>query len=267
LFGANFVWGRFDLLPIKSCDTSPGISDHYAIVIDSNLKPSYNKPKRRNINLFKKANWKNIKEEIAKIGSTIINSTKSLEEKWTDLTDGINNALNTNVPSKQTSRRHNLPWLTPKDKLLIKKKNRLFQQAKQTKKEEDWTKYRKHKRVSQKAVRQSHWKYVNDILDTDLEKRNNKHFWKYVKSKRTDNVHVGVSGIKKNGILHQDSKTKANLLNDQFKSVFTREDTSEPLPNIGDLKYSTVRSGTYRDGHKMNPSVGISPTFSHCDRP
>jgi hypothetical protein len=145
------------------------------------------------------------------------------------------------VPSKQTSRRHNLPWLTPKDKLLIKKKNRLFQQAKQTKKEEDWTKYRKHKRVSQKAVRQSHWKYVNDILDTDLEKRNNKHFWKYVKSKRTDNV--------------------------QFKSVFTREDTSEPLPNIGDLKYSTVRSGTYRDGHKMNPSVGISPTFSHCDRP
>jgi hypothetical protein len=108
LFGANFVWGRFDLLPIKSCDTSPGISDHYAIVIDSNLKPSYNKPKRRNINLFKKANWKNIKEEIAKIGSTIINSTKSLEEKWTDLTDGINNALNTNVPSKQTSRRHGL---------------------------------------------------------------------------------------------------------------------------------------------------------------
>ena len=29
----------------------------------------------------------------------------------------------------------------------------------------------------------------------------------------------------------------------------------------------TVRSGTYRDGHKINPSVGISPTFSHCDRP
>jgi hypothetical protein len=30
----------------------------------------------------------------------------------------------------------------------------------------------------------------------------------------------------------------------------------------------TVRSGTinHRDGHKINPSVGISPTFSHCDR-
>lgn len=117
------------------------------------------------------------------------------------------------MPSKQTSRRHNLPWLTLKDTRLIKKKNRLFQHAKQTNKEEDWAKYRKHKRVTQKAVRQSHWKYVNDILDTALEKGNNKPFWKYVKSKRTDNV--GVSGIKKNGILHQDSKTKANLLNDQ----------------------------------------------------
>jgi hypothetical protein len=102
------------------------------------------------------------------------------------------------------------------------------------------TKYRKHKRVTQKAVRQSHWKYVNDILDTALEKGNNKPFWKYVKSKRTDNV--GVSGIKKNGILHQDSKTKANFLNDKFKSVFTREDTSEPLPNMGDLKYSSIEN-------------------------
>jgi hypothetical protein len=71
---------------------------------------------------------------------------------------------------------------------------------------------------------------------------NNKPFWKYVKSKRTDNVHVGVSGIKKNGILHQDSKAKANLLNDQFKSVFTREDTSERLPNMGDLKYSSIEN-------------------------
>jgi hypothetical protein len=50
----------------------------------------------------------------------------------------MHNALSTNEPSKQTSRRHNLPWLTPKDKRLIKKKNRLFQHAKQTNKEEDW---------------------------------------------------------------------------------------------------------------------------------
>lgn len=66
---------------IKSCDTSPRISDHHAIVINSNLKPSYNKHKRRNIDLFKKANWENINEELAKIGLTIINSTKSMEEK------------------------------------------------------------------------------------------------------------------------------------------------------------------------------------------
>jgi hypothetical protein len=48
--------------------------------------------------------------------------------------------------------------------------------------------------------------------------------------------------LKKNVILHQDSKAKANLLNDQFKSVFTREDTSERLPNMGDLKYSSIEN-------------------------
>jgi hypothetical protein len=45
----------------------------------------------------------------------------------------------------------------------------------------------------QKAVRQAHWSYVNNVL----EEGNSKPFWKYIKSKRTDNI--GITGIKKNG--------------------------------------------------------------------
>ena len=32
--------------------------------------------------------------------------------------------------------------------------------------------------------------------------------------------------------LFQDSKSKADLLNEQFRSVFTRENSSEPLPQM-----------------------------------
>ena len=47
---------------IKECNTIPGISDHDMIVTDCYFKPTLSKPKRREIFLYKKANWENIKK-------------------------------------------------------------------------------------------------------------------------------------------------------------------------------------------------------------
>ena len=54
---------------VKSCNTIPGISDHNMIIVDTDLKPRYNKPKKREINIFKKANWDQIKTDIIDIGT------------------------------------------------------------------------------------------------------------------------------------------------------------------------------------------------------
>ena len=47
---------------------------------------------------------------------------------------------------------------------------------------------------------------------------------------RKDNV--GVAPIKSEGKLHSDPTDKANLLNQQFKSVFIQEDTSSKKPKL-----------------------------------
>ena len=58
-----------------------------------------------------------------------------------------------------------------------------------------------------------------------------KHFWKYVKSKTS--VKSTICQLKnEQGDLVDDSKGKADILNDYFSSVFIREDTS----NIPDLQ-------------------------------
>ena len=54
--------------------------------------------------------------------------------------------------------------------------------------------------------------YVNGI-----ESWNNNPFWKYVKSKNT----IGNSTLKSNGNVITDSLSKSEMLNSQFKSVFT----------------------------------------------
>ena len=73
-----------------------------------------------------------------------------------------------------------------------------------------------------------------------------KRFWSFIKSMKKDNV--GISPLKENGegeAVH-DSKKKANLLSEQFKSVFTQEDLEnlpslpQAFPNISQLNFDTV---------------------------
>lgn len=45
-------------------------------------------------------NWDQIKTDIIDLGTRIIQSKTSVEEKWTELKNGINNTLGLNVPKK-----------------------------------------------------------------------------------------------------------------------------------------------------------------------
>jgi hypothetical protein len=66
----------------------------------------------REINIFKKANWDQIKTDIIDLCPRIIQSKTSVEEKWTELKNEINNTLDLNVPKELIPNRHNLPWLS-----------------------------------------------------------------------------------------------------------------------------------------------------------
>ena len=256
---------------MKSCNVVPGVSDHEMVVADFELKPRYNKPKRREIPQYRKANWESIKSYIKSKGKSITESTGSVEKKWNDFKQIVNETVNVNVPKKLSSKRFNLPWLGKTEKKLIVKRNKQYQRARQTMNESDWEKYKMLKRNTQKAVRQAHWNYVNSILNVSLEEGNSKPFWNYVKSKRNDNI--GVSGLKKDGVLHQESKDKANILNSQFKSVFTKENPSEKMPNmnteheyppIGDIRIDPAGAEKLLKNLNVNKACGpdqISNTF------
>ena len=79
-----------------------------------------------------------------------------------------------------------------------------------------------------------HDKYLFDLLkkdDTNLETRKptmTKRFWTYIRSKRQDNV--GVAPLEINDDAVSDSREKANLLSNYFKSVFTKEDPQNMTP-------------------------------------
>ena len=128
-----------------------------------------------------------------------------------------------------TSSRQNLPWLSKSLLSSIRKKASLYKRAKRTKKPDLWAKYKLLKRETQRNIRSSRWSYINDRLSESLEQKNSKTFWRYIKSQRQDGS--GVSPLKHDGQLHSDSSRKATILNQQFCSVFTSEDTNN-IPKL-----------------------------------
>ena len=66
---------------------------------------------------------------------------------------------------------------------------------------------------------------------------NPKKFWGFIKSKRAESS--GVAPLRKEGILYSDNISKANILNEQFTSVFSKEDKNNILTKEGTY-YPTV---------------------------
>ena len=88
-----------------------------------------------------------------------------------------------------------------------------------------------------KSIRKKRWKHINDILQVSLEQGDLKPFWSYIRAQRQDNS--GVSPLLKQGVLHTNNLSKAKILNDQFSSVFTREDTTD-IPHLHNPAYKDI---------------------------
>lgn len=79
-------------------------------------------------------------------------------------------------------------------------------------------------------------KYVEniiDVVDPDSEQlpSKQKKFWNYIKSLKKDKFWV--SPLKDKGRLNSETIEKANILNKQYSSVFTRECDSDILNSRG----------------------------------
>ena len=89
----------------------------------------------------------------------------------------------------------------------------------------------------QQQCRQAHTtKYLSDIFDCTTS-RSDKNLWSYVKSKRQD--HVSIPSLEADGTVVTGAQEKTELINQQFISVFTHENTST-LPNVGASSFPII---------------------------
>ena len=226
------------------------------------------KPKRP-IKQWSKANWETIREETGKFRDVFLQDCeqRDVEENYKAFVDHIDDVISRHVPTKMSSSRRNVPWITPAIRRMTNKKQRLYNRAKRTHKEQHWAQYRAHKNNTTKALPKARWNYINSILQTSLDDGNSKPFWRYTFSQKND--HSGVAALKENGKLHSGGQKKAEILNRQFSSVFTADQPGEQTtlsgPAYPPLRQLVVNvKGIEKLLQEINPSKASGPDQVPC---
>ena len=119
-----------------------------------------------------------------------------------------------------------------KIKKMHRQKQKAYNKARKTGDEADWEVFRQIRKDTFKMTRSAHRAYVREFcLDSK------KQFWSFVKSLKNDST--GIPALKNQGVLISDNIQKAELLNEQFSSVFTNEDLSS-LPQALPCMFPTI---------------------------
>jgi hypothetical protein len=115
-------------------------------------------------------------------------------------------------------------------KRVSRRKKRAFRRARSSNTTLHWDYYKSLKKTARQTCHDAYNTYVRDMIGSSDPKK----LYSFIKTKRSDSS--GVSPLKRDGLSHSDSKVKAEILNDQFSSVFTHEDIST-TPNKGQSPY------------------------------
>ena len=110
----------------------------------------------------------------------------------------------------------------------------MYSKAKNSNTNSNWENFKDQKRKTQSSIRKSYWHHIENNILGDKNEENfgetQKKIWKHVKSVKRDRT--GTAPLKENGLLVSDSKSKARILNHQYQSVFSKEDSADiPEPN------------------------------------
>ncbi|XP_064633636.1 uncharacterized protein LOC135491593 [Lineus longissimus] len=213
---------------VKKIQTAPGIGDHHMVITDCDIRPQKAATTKRDVPLFNKANWDGLRADIKESSLDFEKhaAQRSVNANWTTLKGAIMDATKRHVPQKTVKTgSKNLPWATEATRRSIRKKNRLLKKMRKKPSAASKTKYKEQKKKTRRDLYQAHRKYLTDTLN--LENRNT--FWRYVKSQKNDNN--GISPLRQDGKLHTKPREKARILNNQFKSVYTKDQIDDiPTP-------------------------------------
>ena len=160
------------------------------------------------------------------ITSLYSSDTTDVNTMWEHFKDTLHTSLKSHLPHMIAKKRDGYQWIGPELKKLIRKQHRLYKlKNNNNRRSNPQAEIPGDQAPSTEAYPTGLLGNVQSIVtpqEKETEYTSMKRFWSFIKHKRSGNV--GVSSLKKDRKLYSHPLCKAELLNKQFQSVFTRSD-------------------------------------------
>ena len=240
---------------VQSVDIGPKISDHETVTAVVTIQVKANeKVKFRD---FKNADFTTIAKDLVSVNWEKIFCHKSTNEMWISFVEIISHCLSKHIPLRTVN---NSFSMSSKVKKLCRKAWKLHKVWKNKKTPQAYAKYIEVSKIAQREKRQSTFSNELKVLNS----KNPQSFWKFVRKKMTYKNAIPCLRNSRNEVI-SDSQDKANLLNEYFCSVFTKDDNTLHQWNIdydAEILEETPNVTSSMVNHKLrklSPKVSFGP--------
>ena len=215
---------------IPRVEVMNGVSDHDIVYFELRSKVVIKNTRTKPMPIYDKANWTEIRGDMALLRGTIENMAQKKETKTEELVTKFNkecvDSVKRHVPHRtKGKKRESYPWITITIKKLIRRRDRQYRKMKKKGTKELKDEVKMLKKEIQKKLRRAKWDYTNRLFAQEEGESNRnlgkKRFWTYIKHQRKSQT--GIHPLKDvlKGELITDPEGKAELLSKQFKKAFS----------------------------------------------
>jgi len=231
-----------DLILVSSLDSitqtdviPPICSDHCAPFVVLKTQEKKSSSFKRKIFDYTKLNHRLLTEKLNCVDWTTITNADTIDNAALLFSKTLTDISSTCMPSKLiTVNSRDTPWINENIKSLIKRKNRVHQQAKRHNTQTSWAEFRSIRNRLTNTIRNAKREYMQK-LDENISSNNNfgsKQWWKLVGnflSNKGSNSMNDIPPITVNNKVAYSNKDKATALNNFFASQCTVENDNDDL--------------------------------------
>ena len=248
---------------VEKVQVIPGISDHDAVLMDSNISLGRNQQQPREIPIWSKADWPSVRSHMetswASLSQDYITGS-SADTLWNWFKDTLEAGLKEHVPTRLSTKRDHKPWMSTTLKKMIKRSKKLFRRKQDYPSRKNIEAYRSAQASIQKTTRKEYWKYMDGILYPEIGTGadRNKQLWTVVKHAKKDSIGVAPLLDVRTGNKTTNPTEKAEVLNNQFQKAFSLYNPMK-LANICKQFLWQTNSNTVPEEHQIK--YPIMPKF------
>ena len=215
-------------------EVTPSISDHHGTYIVLNISTPIYKSFKRNVWVYKNADYESMKNDIAEIDWPSMFDTDDIDTAVMLFGRKLTDLAKEHIPRKTvTVRPSDRPWFNSDIRREIRTRDRLRKAYRRTHKQSDLTKYKRQRNKvnnMKTKLKEQYYDSMNESLH-NLKRTDSKTYWKLIRSLiKGANPPCDIPALAYNNELAHTDDGKCDMFNEYFCSVTNLDDSNHNLP-------------------------------------